>query len=324
MIQPRVCAALCAAVALTAANPAWSQASYPERTVRLVVGFPPGGGADSIARVYAERLSRELGQQVIIDNKPGGGTTIASDFVARARPDGYTILLATSGITGSDQVIYPTVRYQPDDFVPIIKLTDSPLILAVSQDAGISSVPELIDHAKANPGALNFAHSGAGVITHLAGVQFAQLADIALTEVPYRGGAQAAVAVAAGEADLIFATVPSIQPMIAGDRVVPLAVSSKAPSEAFPQLPTVSETVEGFDATIWFGIFAPKGVSDDVQAKLFAASAKVMQDPGVLQGLKNVGEVAAPSTSQDEFKQFVQAQGATSTQLAKLATEKAP
>lgn len=324
MNRKAVLAALCGAMMFGAAKVGWSQENYPSKPVKLVVGFPPGGGADSIARLYAEKVSRELGQQVIVENKPGGGTTIASDQVARSAPDGYTILLATSGITGGDKVFYPSIRYEPDDFVPIIKLTDSPLILAVSKGSGVTSVGQLVEKARARPKSLNFAHSGTGVITHLAGVEFAQAASVELTEVPYRGGAQAALAVAADEADVIFATVPSILPMIDGGRVVPLAVTSLQRSSLQPNLPPVSETLQGFNATIWFGVFGPKGLPQHIQDKLFAASSAVMKDPAVVSGLEKMGEIPSPSASQAGFKEFVKEQGKASVALAKRALNQSP
>jgi tripartite-type tricarboxylate transporter receptor subunit TctC len=283
---------------------------YPQKPIRLVVGFPPGGGADNVARIYAEGLSRVLGQQVIVDNRPGAGTTIAADYVAKSAPDGYTLYLGSASLMGGDQALYKSLKYGPQDFSPVIQLTVSPLLLAVSKKSGITSVAALVQKASASPNAINYASSGNGVITHLAGVEFSRLAGVKMTHVPYKGGAPATQAVASGDADVIFATASSVQPMIDAGRVVPLAVTTEKRFSLLPSYPSVAESgVKGFNVSVWYGVFVPRSVPQDIQDKLFAASQQVMRDPTIKSRLASRGEEAAPSKSQAEFKAFAAAEG---------------
>jgi tripartite-type tricarboxylate transporter receptor subunit TctC len=300
---------LLALLASGASVNAFADPGYPQKPIRLVLGFPAGGGADNVARIYAEGLSRVLGQQVIVDNRAGAGTTIAADHVAKSAPDGYTIYLGSASLMGGDQVLYKSLKYGPKDFAPVIQLTVSPLLLAASKKSGITSVAELVQKASASPNAINYASSGNGVITHLAGVEFSRLAGVKMTHVPYKGGAPATQAVAAGEADVIFATASSVRPMIDAGRAVPLAVSTE---KRFSPLnhPSIAESgVKGFNISVWYGIFAPQSVPQDIQDKLFAASQQVMLDPAIKSRLASRGEEAVPSKSQAEFKAFAAAEG---------------
>jgi len=198
----KTCAGLPAALAagllagVLGAGPALAAERYPARPITLVLGFPPGGGADHVGRVYANALSKELGQTVVVENRPGAGSTIGASMAARAKPDGHTLYLGNSSVMGSDMVLYD-VDYTPDDFVPVAKLTTAPMVLIANASLGFKNVQDLVDRARAAPGSLNVASSGNGVITHLSAVAFMELADAELMHIPFKGGAPAVQSVAA-------------------------------------------------------------------------------------------------------------------------------
>lgn len=302
--------ALSALLGLTLVGGAHAEGAYPSKPIRIVIGFPAGGGADNTARLYGDALSRELGQPVIIDNKPGAGTTIAAETVAKAAPDGYTLYIATASVMGSDKVLYKNIKYEPADFAPITRLVAAPLVLAVNKDTGIKSVADLIQRARARPGGLNYSSSGNGVITHLAGVHFCKLANVQMTHVPYKGGAPSAQAVAAGDVQLTFATAPSIKPMIDTGKVIPLAVTSAHRSPANPDYPTIAEGgVKGYDLSAWYGLFAPAKTPPEIIDKLFAATAKVMANPDLKKKFLAQGDEVAPSASVAEFREYAAREG---------------
>lgn len=291
------------------------QASYPNKPITLVLGFPPGGGADAVARPLAEALGRELGQPVIVENKPGAGTTIASTFVSRAAPDGYTIYMAGVSHMGPDKVLYKNTTYSASSFTSIARWTRTPLILAVSTASGISSTKDLIEKAKANPDGLFYTSSGAGGAPHLAALQFMNATGVKMTHLPFKGGAPAVQAVAAGDAQLSFGTPPSIIPLAQTGKVKMIAVTSITRSSSFPELTTISEEgVKNYDYTFWFGLFGPSKMPRDVVNRLAEASAKVLSDPAMRAKLAAGGNEASPSKNAAEFAAWTQTE-------AKLATE---
>ena len=323
--RTRATLAAIAAGTLFAAMPcaASAQASYPNKPIRLVIGFPAGGGADNTVRLYGDALSRELGQPVVVDNRPGAGTTIAAEYVAKSAPDGYTLYIATASLMGGDKVLYKNIRYEPSDFAPITKLSAAPLILAVNKDSGIKNVQDLITQAKARPGAINYSSSGNGVITHLAGVYFTKLAGVRMTHVPYKGGAPSAQAVAAGDVQLTFGTAPSVKPMIDTHKVVPIAVTSAQRSNANPQLPTIAESgLKGYDLSAWYGLFAPAKTPPEIIDRLFAATAKVMADPELRKRFLAQGDVVSLSASVAEFREFAAREGKIGVDLAQSSGAK--
>jgi tripartite-type tricarboxylate transporter receptor subunit TctC len=294
-----------------------AQTSYPTKPIRVVIGFPAGGGADNTARLYGDALSRELGQPVLVDNKPGAGTTIAAEFVAKAPPDGYTLYIATASLMGGDKVLYKSIKYEPSDFIPVTRLVAAPMILAVNKDTGIHNVADLVAQAKARPGSLNYSSSGNGVITHLAGVYFTKLAGVQMTHVPYKGGAPSAQAVAAGDVQLTFGTAPSVKPMIDTGKIVPIAVTSAQRSAANPQLPTIAEGgVKGYDLSAWYGLFAPAKTPPEIIEKLYAATAKVMADPELKKKFLTQGDEVSVSRSVAEFQEFAAREGKIGVDLA--------
>lgn len=294
-----------------------AQTNYPNKPIRLVIGFPAGGGADNTARLYGDALSHELGQPVIVDNRPGAGTTIAAEYVARSAPDGYTLYIATASLMGGDKVLYKNIKYEASDFTPITKLSAAPLILAVNKDTGIKNVQDLIAQAKAHPGTLNYSSSGNGVITHLAGVYFTKLAGVRMTHVPYKGGAPSAQAVAAGDVQLTFGTAPSVKPMIDAHKIVPIAVTSGQRSSANPQLPTIAESgVKGYDLSAWYGLFAPAKTPPEIIDRLFASTVKVMADPELKKRFLAQGDEVSVSASVAEFREYAAREGKIGVELA--------
>ncbi|QGW83406.1 Bug family tripartite tricarboxylate transporter substrate binding protein [Variovorax paradoxus] len=301
---------------LLAHGAASAQASYPTKPITLVLGFPPGGGADAVARPLAEALGRELGQAVIVENKPGAGTTIASTFVARAAPDGYTIYMAGVSHMGPDKVLYKNTTYSASSFTSIARWTRTPLILAVSSASGIHSTKDLIDKAKANPEGLFYTSSGAGGAPHLAALQFMNATGAKMTHLPFKGGAPAVQAVAAGDAQLTFGTPPSIIPLAQTGKVKMIAVTSANRSGSFPELPSIAEAgVKDYDYTFWFGLFGPAKMPPEIVNRLAEASAKVLGDPAMRAKLAAGGNEASPSKNAAEFAAWTQAEAKLSTEL---------
>ena len=295
--------ALVAALAVVASAAALADA-YPSRPITLIVGFPPGGGADAVARIVSEKLGRVLSQSVIVDNRPGAGTTIASDLVARAPSDGYTLLLGSANLYGSDQLLYKSARYDGvKSFTPIARWSNSPMLLAVKKDFPESSVKGLIERARKNPGKLTYSSSGTGVVTHLAGESFAHAAGIDMLHVPFKGGAPSIQAVGAGDVDMTFGTPPSVLPMVQGGKLRLVAVTTADRSPLFPELPSMKESgINDFDFSLWFGLYGPANLPPEVTKKLFEASNQVLNDPDVRSRLEKQGNVAWPSASAEEFK----------------------
>lgn len=295
--------ALVAALAVVASAAALADA-YPSRPITLIVGFPPGGGADAVARIVSEKLGRVLSQSVIVDNRPGAGTTIASDLVARAPSDGYTLLLGSANLYGSDQLLYKSARYDGvKSFTPIARWSNSPMLLAVKKDFSESSVKGLIERARKNPGKLTYSSSGTGVVTHLAGASFAHAAGIDMLHVPFKGGAPSIQAVGAGDVDMTFGTPPSVLPMVQGGKLRLVAVTTADRSPLFPELPSMKESgINDFDFSLWFGLYGPANLPPEVTKKLFEASNQVLNDPDVRSRLEKQGNVAWPSASAEEFK----------------------
>ena len=305
-----------AAAALLAPAGAFAD-TYPSRPITLVVGFPAGGGADTVARIVSDKLAKVLGQPIIIDNKPGAGTTIASDQVARAAPDGYTLLLGSGNLYGSDKLLYKAVKYDgAKSFVPISRWSSAPMLLAVNKDVSTKTVQALIAEARQNPGKLAYSSSGTGVVTHLAGLSFEKAAGVTMLHVPYKGGAPSIQAVAAGDVQLTFGTPPSVLPMAQGQKLRVLAVTSGQRSPLFPDVPSVAEAgVKGYDYTFWFGLFAPAGLPPEMAQKLFDASVAALNDPDVKARLEKSGNESAPSKSLAEFRTWALAEGAKSKEL---------
>lgn len=267
-----------AAFALLAAltcSTAW--AAWPERPIRLVVGFPPGGGADYVARQVAAALTQSLGQSVVVDNKPGANGTTAAAEVARAQADGYTLLLGVTATQSISPALYPKLPYDPlRDFTPITEVGFTPLVLVVNPQTPVKSVNEFIRYANDSSQPVTYASAGNGNITHMAAELFIQSTGTAkLQHIPYKGSSQALTDVLGGRISAYFDTLPSSLPLIQDGKLRALAVTSATRSPAAPQLPTLQEAgVQGYEATAWFGVFGPARLSHDVTQRLYEGMRK--------------------------------------------------
>lgn len=309
-------------LAACAAPAAAQTGDYPNKPIRMIVGYAPSGAGDGIARVVGDAMARELGQSIVVDNKPGAGSTLASALLWRAPPDGYTIGLATGTLYGIDQHLYK-VRYTPADFTPINRLTMSPLVLAVSPKSGITQLPELVAKVKARPGQLNYSSSGIGGSPHLAASTFEKAVGAAMVHIPFKGGAPALQAVATGDVDLSFGTAASVLPLGRQGVVRMLGVTTDTPSAVAPGLPTLaSQGLPGFEFSFWFGLFAPAGLPPPVTARLVAAANKALADPQVRERLLSTGNEAAPFATPAEFNAWATEAGRTQLQRVQAANIK--
>jgi tripartite-type tricarboxylate transporter receptor subunit TctC len=253
-------------------------AAYPEKLVRIIVPFAPGGGTDLIARTLGTGMSQELGQSVIVENKPGAGTIIGTDAVAKSAPDGYTLLIATFA-HAVNPGLQPKLPYATDKaFAPVVLIGRSPNVLVVKSDSPYKTIQDVIAAAKAKPGKLNFASQGNGTSAHLAGELFKNLAKVDLTHVPYKGAGPALTDLLGGQVDLMFGTAAAVTPFLQSGKLRALGVTTAERSPAFPNVPTIAESgVAGYAAESWYGLYAPAGTPPDVIAKLNAAAKKAVQ-----------------------------------------------
>ena len=280
---------------------------YPSKPIRLVVGFPPGGAADFVSRALQEPLGKALGQPLVVENRPGAGSSIAAEHVAKAAPDGYTLLIASPSSILVNPIITPKAGFQPlKDLVPISKVSSSPLILSVNPGVGVGSVQELIAHAKKNPGKLNYATSGNGSAPHMAAVLFLRLAQIDIVHVPFKGGAPAVQSVLAGDTQLAFATPPSVLPLVQAGRLRALAITSRSATPLIPGVPGMGEAgLPDYEIGFWYGFFVPAGTPPEVVRKLFDATSQVVKAPDTARILAREGTEAAGSSSPEDFARFL-------------------
>ncbi len=294
------------AIVLTAGAQTW-----PTKPVRFVVPFPAGGSTDVVARILAEHLRQGLGQTFVIDNRAGAGGTVGSDVVAKAAPDGYTMLIGTSsthaiaaGLYGA-KLPYDQVR----DFAPVTLLGSATILLVVHPSVAAKTVPELIALAKAKPGALNFASSGNGGVSHLTGEYFKSLAGIEMQHVPYKGDTPMITDLVAGRVSLAFGTAVAFLPYVQKGTLQALAVTNAKPSPVAPSLPTVAQTLPGFEALQWFGILMPAGTPPEIVAKLNTEIVKVLHLPEVRERFQSMGLEIVGNTP-EQFAAFMRAETA--------------
>jgi len=280
---------------------------YPSKPIRLVVGFAPGGAADFVSRAFQDPLGKALGQPIVVENRPGAGSSIAAEHVAKSAPDGYTVLIASPSSILVNPLISPKAGFQPlKDLVPVGKVSSSPLILSVNPAVGVSSVQELIAHAKKNPGKLNYATSGNGSAPHMAAVLFLRLAQVDMVHVPFKGGAPAVQSVLAGDTQLAFATPPSVLPLVQAGRLRALAITSKNATALIPGVPGMGEAgLADYEIGFWYGFFVPAGTPADVVRKLFDATSQVLKAPETARILAREGTETAASGSPEEFGRFL-------------------
>ena len=305
----RMSAALVGLLALVAATAVATAADYPDRPVTLVVGFPPGGASDILARIITDKLGSLLGQPFIVDNRPGAGGNVAGEAVAHATPDGYTLLLGNNAILATNVTLYSKTGFDPqNDFAPITLIGTQANVLVVNLNVPAHSLGELIALAKANPGKLNFASSGFGLAAHLAGELFKAHAHIDIVHVPYKGSAPALEDVIAGQDQMMFATTSGVMGFLKNGQVRALAVTTLKRTAALPDIPTMDEAgLPGFEAMTWHGLVAPAGTPPAIIDTLHRAVVETLKDASVQQKLAALGVDVAPD-SPDEFAAYIKAE----------------
>jgi tripartite-type tricarboxylate transporter receptor subunit TctC len=295
-----------------------AQTDYPTHPVRLIVPFSPGGSTDSQARVIADYLGRALGQQVVVVNVGGAGGTIGLNQAAKATPDGYTLVTATPSMT-INPYIQKNIPYDPiKDFEPIALVATSPIVLVVPKDSKIKSVRDLIEMAKAKPGQIRYGSAGIGSATHLSSALFATMAGVNLVHVPYRGAGPALLDLIAGRIDLQFENAPSVLGHVRSGTLRGVAVGSAKRSSLFPDLPTIGDTVPGYEATSWFGVLAPAKTPHAVIDKINAAINKALTDAAVRKQMDALGVELIGGTP-DKFAAFLKARMAELKTVSKAA-----
>jgi tripartite-type tricarboxylate transporter receptor subunit TctC len=281
---------LIGAALTVAATPLLAQSAYPSRPIRLVVPFPAGGATDIFARAVSQKLGEKLGASVVVDNKPGAGGTIGSDIAAKAAPDGYTLLLATSSTHSIAPSFGAKLPYDPiADFTSISHVGNAPSIMVVPNNAPAKNVKEWIDYARSKPGKLNYSSSGNGTIVHLTAEYFKAQTGLFLVHIPYRGTALAMPDLISGKIDLIFDSLPSALPHMKEGRIKALGITTRKRSALLPDLPAVAETVPDFESNTWFGLYGPKGLPAELVTRINSGVNQALQDADVKDRLARLG-----------------------------------
>ncbi|MGB6104663.1 MAG: tripartite tricarboxylate transporter substrate binding protein [Pusillimonas sp.] len=277
-------------VALGTAQMVAAKEAYPNKPITMVIPFPPGGPTDVTGRVLAQNLAERIGQAVVVDNRPGASGNIAARHVARSAPDGYTIFFTTGGTHGINPALYTDLGYDPvEDFEPVVWVTSSPNIIVVNKDFEAATLQEFIDLAKNNPGKLSSGAPGVGSTPHMAGELFKQMAGINVVHIPYKGSGPALTDLMGGHIKIMFDGIPSSLPLVESGQIRALAVTSKNRAAAAPDIPTVAETIPGFEATGWFAVYAPAGTPPDVVNELNRQINAVLDMPDVKERYTQLG-----------------------------------
>ena len=264
--------------------------AYPNHQIKIISPFATGGIADGFSRIIAQGLSESFGQPVIVENKAGGGGNIGADFVAKSPADGYTLIMGSIGTHAVNPYLVKNMPYDPlKDFVPVVFVLDAEGLLAVNPNLPVKNVAELIAYLKANPGKVSYGSGGIGTASHLAGELFVMTTKVDMTHIPYKGNALAITDLIGGQTQVMFATMPTILPYVKSDKLRGLAVTGAARDPSMPDLPSISETLPGFDVKNWIGLFAPAGTPPAVVKKLHDDVAKIMQQPAVQKKLEAEG-----------------------------------
>lgn len=311
--------AACALVLAVVAGPVWAQ-DFPSRPLKLVVPYAPGGGADSVARIVAKKVSENIGQPIVIENKGGAGSIVGTDLVAKAEPDGYTLLLGQSGPISINPAVYKSLPYDPvKDFAPITMTTAYPYILVVNAESPAKNLQEFVALAKSKPGGLNYGSTGVGAANHLVAELFASKAGLKMTHVPYRGTALAVGDLVSGTLNVVFGDPISVLPHIKSGKLRALAVTSLERSPVAPEVPTVAESgYPGFEALAWHGILAPAKTPPAVVNKLNAEIVKALADPATRELLEKQA-MQTVGNSPEAFAAFIQKDIATWKAVAAAA-----
>jgi len=306
-------AALCSAAAAQ---------TYPTKTVRMIVGYPPGGPTDVLARIVSQKLTQAWGQQVIVDNRPGASGMIGAEFTARAAPDGYTLLMVpvTYAVTPS---LFSKMTYDVEkDLAPVAQVAAAPFILVVHPTLPVKTVKDLITLARSRPGQLNFASASTGGMPHLAGELFNSMTGVKMVHIPYKGAAPATTDLLSGQITLMFNNMLSAMPQVKAGRLRAVAVTSLKRSAAVPELPTIAETVPGYEANGWYGAFAPAATSKDLINRVNAEMNRIMKMPDVTQRLAGDG-VEAVGTTPEQFGAYLKQEVAKWGKVVKASGAKA-
>ena len=293
--------AISGALSFTAAQ---AQSNYPNKPIKFVVPYSAGTTTDVIARVYADKLGKVLGQNVIVDNKAGAGGNISAESVARSAPDGYTLTFSTSATHATNPALYKNVSFDPiKDFTHIAMMVSAPNMLAINPKIPVNNMAELIAYAKKNPGKLTYISAGSGTSPHMAGELLKTMAGIDIQHVPYKNINQGFTDLFAGTVSMTFYHVPVIYPHVKEGRLKALGVATSERSPIAPEVPPISDTVKGYDLRPWWGLAGPAGMPKDVVDKLYAATTQVLADPEVQERFKNLGLIITPMTPQ-QFNDF--------------------
>ena len=298
---------LCAGMLLTLAATAAQAQAYPARPIRFVVPYAPGGPLDLIARAIGQKLTEATGQAVVVDNKPGAGGNIGADIVAKAAPDGYTIVMGAVATHAINPTLYPKIPYDPvKDFTPVAMVAVVPNVLVVNPALPVKSVKELIDFAKARPSYLNFASGSTGSTGHLAGELFNALAGVQMVHIPYKGGAPAMADLLVGQVQLMFDNLANALPQVKAGKLRALAVTTAQRAAFAPDLPTLAEAgVPGFDLTTWFGIFLPGNAPRDIVLRLNTEINKALNAPDMKDRLEKMGAEPPANNTPERFAAFI-------------------
>jgi tripartite-type tricarboxylate transporter receptor subunit TctC len=300
MLRRRELLCLCAGAAALPVIPDVARAdTYPSRPVHLIIGYTPGGSADMTARLFGQWLSQRLGQQFVVESRPGAGTNIATEAALHAPPDGYTLFLA-SPANATNPALFAKLNFDfLRDITPVAGLIRFPDVVVVNPGLPVHTIPELIAYAKANPGKLNFASSGIGSTLHVAGELFKMMTGVDIVHIAYRGGAPALVDLMSGRVQVMFENVPTSLPYIKAGKLRPLAVTSTTRAAVLPDVPIVADYLPGYEASAWYGIVAPKGLPVDIVEKLNREVNAILAEPQVKKQLADLGASLLPGSPAD-------------------------
>lgn len=296
---------------------------FPERTVRIVVPYPPGGFNDTLARVVGERLSKTWNQPVVVENRPGGNTTLGNNLVAKSPPDGYTILITPLPFSALPGLYGPQLPYDAlKDFSPLVLAGNTQNVLTVRNDLPVNNVGELLDYARKNPGKLNYGSTGSGSSNHLSMELLMRMTDTKMTHIPYKGSAPATMAILAGEIDVLFDNIPNSLPQLKAGKMKAIAVTGTQRSVLFPSVPTVAESgVPGYEVNVWFGMQLPGGTPNPLVERMNRDIVRVLKEPDIIKRFREQGvEVIASSPA--AFSQLVQSEVVKWTQVIRHANIK--
>ncbi len=296
-----------------------AQSSYPTKPITLVQGFGVGGNSDTIARIIAPALTKELGQSVVVEAKTGAGGNVASAAVAKSSPDGYTLILLTGGHAVS-AAVYNKLAFHPvDDFEWVSLVTQFPFAVSVSQESRFKTIADVIAAAKAAPNSVSYTSVGIGSTQHLSGELFSAMTGVKMNHIPYKGGSGPLQDVLGGRVDVMFDSITVTRAQVQSGRLRALGVTSLKPYKLFAGVAPVADAIPGFEVTSWTGVAAPKGTSPEVVKRLQTALAKVLSDPDVISKLENTGGLVTPSSSSTQMKQYVSDQIAKWTKVVSSA-----